>query len=100
MQDLQQDRGFHCQLDWGGGLLWLGLEAAQMADTRAGLALHQALQRHLAQLRGHATLVTSGLLRDQELCHFQPLERAIERVSQSLREKFDPRGILNPGRMR
>ena len=100
MQDLQQDRGFHCQLDWGGGLLWLGLEAAQMADTRAGLALHQALQRHVAQLRGHATLVTSGLLRDQELCHFQPLERAIERVSQSLREKFDPRGILNPGRMR
>ena len=100
MQDLQQDRGFHCQLDWGGGLLWLGLEAAQIADTRAGLALHQALQRHVAQLRGHATLVTSGLLRDQELCHFQPLERAIERVSQSLREKFDPRGILNPGRMR
>ena len=100
MQDLQQDRGFHCQLDWGCGLLWLGLEAAQMADTRAGLALHQALQRHVAQLRGHATLVTSGLLRDQELCHFQPLERAIERVSQSLREKFDPRGILNPGRMR
>jgi len=100
MQGLQQDRGFHCQLDWGGGLLWLGLEAAQMADTRAGLALHQALQRHVAQLRGHATLVTSGLLRDQELCHFQPLERAIERVSQSLREKFDPRGILNPGRMR
>ena len=100
MQDLQQDRGFHCQLDWGGGLLWLGLEAAQMADTRAGLALHQALQRHVAQLMGHATLVTSGLLRDQELCHFQPLERAIERVSQSLREKFDPRGILNPGRMR
>ena len=100
MQGLQQDRGFHCQLDWGGGLLWLGLEAAQMADTRAGLALHQALQRHVAQLRGHATLVTSGLLRDQELFHFQPLERAIERVSQSLREKFDPRGILNPGRMR
>jgi len=100
MQGLQQDRGFHCQLDWGGGLLWLGLEAAQMADTRAGLALHQALQRHVAQLRGHATLVTSGLLRDQELCHFQPLERAIERVSQSLHEKFDPRGILNPGRMR
>ena len=100
MQGLQQDRGFHCQLDWGGGLLWLGLEAAQMADTRAGLALHQALQRHVAQLRGHATLVTSGLLRDQELCHFQPLERAIERVSQSLREKFDPRDILNPGRMR
>ena len=100
MQGLQQDRGFHCQLDWGGGLLWLGLEAAQMADTRAGLALHQALQRHVALLRGHATLVTSGLLRDQELCHFQPLERAIERVSQSLREKFDPRGILNPGRMR
>jgi glycolate oxidase FAD binding subunit len=70
-----------------------------MADAQAGLALHQALQTHVAQLSGHATLVKSGLLRDQELCHFQPLGRAIEHVSQTLREKFDPRGILNPGRM-
>ena len=99
MQNLQHDRGFHCQLDWGGGLIWLGLEAAQMSDLQAGLALHQALQRHVAQLRGHATLMTSGLLRDQDLCHFQPPERAIERVSQSLRKTFDPRGILNPERM-
>jgi glycolate oxidase FAD binding subunit len=99
VQNLQQDRGFHCQLDWGGGLIWLGLEAAQMSDVQAGLALHQALQRHVTQLRGHATLMTSGLLRDQDLCHFQPPERAIERVSQSLRKTFDPRGILNPERM-
>ncbi|MDB2501014.1 FAD-binding protein [Planktomarina temperata] len=99
MQDLQKEPGFHCQLDWGGGLIWLGLEAAQIANAQAGLALHQALQTHVAQLSGHATLVKSGLLRDQELCHFQPLGRAIEHVSQTLREKFDPRGILNPGRM-
>ena len=99
MQNLQKEPGFHCQLDWGGGLIWLGLEAAQMADAQAGLALHQALQTHVAQLSGHATLVKSGLLRDQELCHFQPLGRAIEHVSKTLREKFDPRGILNPGRM-
>jgi glycolate oxidase FAD binding subunit len=99
MQDLQKEPGFHCQLDWGGGLIWLGLEAAQIANAQAGLALHQALQTHVAQLSGHATLVKSGFLRDQELCHFQPLGRAIEHVSQTLRKKFDPRGILNPGRM-
>ena len=99
MQELNQERGFHCQLDWGGGLIWLGLEAAQMSDVQAGLALHQALQKHVTQLRGHATLMSSGLLRDQNLCHFQPPERAIERVSQSLRKTFDPRGILNPERM-
>jgi len=99
MQELNQERGFHCQLDWGGGLIWLGLEAVQIADAQAGLALHHALQTYVAQLGGHATLLTSNLLRDQELRHFQPLGPAIERVSQTLREKFDPRGILNPGRM-
>ena len=99
MQELNQERGFHCQLDWGGGLIWLGLEAVQIADAQAGQALHHALQTLVAQLGGHATLLTSDLLRDQELCHFQPLGPAIERVSQTLREKFDPRGILNPGRM-
>ena len=99
MQELHQERGFHCPLDWGGGLIWLGLEAVQIADAQAGLALHHALETHVAQLGGHATLLTSNLLRDQELRHFQPLGPAIERVSQTLREKFDPRGILNPGRM-
>ena len=99
MQELNQERGFHCQLDWGGGLIWLGLEAVQIADAQAGLALHHAVQALVAQLGGHATLLTSDLLRDQELRHFQPLGPAIERVSQTLREKFDPRDILNPGRM-
>jgi len=38
-------------------------------------------------------------LREQNIFHFQPLSRAIEIVTQTLRGKFDPRGILNLGRM-
>ncbi|MDT2076811.1 MAG: FAD-binding protein [Planktomarina sp.] len=99
MQDLQKDIGFKCQLDWGGGLLWLGLDVKQLSDVPFGLQLHKALQGAVGQLGGHTTLMKSGILSTQDIPHFQPLSRAVEIVSQNLRSKFDPRGILNPGRM-
>lgn len=99
MQDLQKDIGFKCQLDWGGGLLWLGLDFKQLCDVPFGLQLHKALQGAVGQLGGHTTLMKSGILSTQDIPHFQPLSRAVEIVSQNLRSKFDPRGILNPGRM-
>jgi glycolate oxidase FAD binding subunit len=99
MQDLQKDVGFKCQLDWGGGLLWLGLDAKQLGDFPVGLQLHKVLQGAVGQLGGHATLMKSSILSGQDIPHFQPLSRMVEIVSQTLRSKFDPRGILNPGRM-
>ena len=99
MQELQKDFGFKCQLDWGGGLLWLGLGSEQLGDFSACVQLHNALQETVAQLGGHATLMKSGILQEQQISHFQPLSRAIEVLTQTLRSKFDPRGILNLGRM-
>ena len=99
MKELQKDYGFSCQLDWGGGLMWLGLDAKQARDLPACVQLHNALQGTVAQSGGHATLIKSGILREQNIFHFQPLSRAIEMVTQTLRGKFDPRGILNLGRM-
>ena len=99
MHEFQKDFGFKCQLDWGGGLLWLGLDAEQLGDLPACVQLHNALQGTVAQSGGHATLIKSGILREQNIFHFQPLSRAIAIVTQTLRGKFDPRGILNLGRM-
>ena len=99
MQNLQKDNAFKCQLDWGGGLLWLGLDAKQLSNFTFVLQLHKALQGAVGQLGGHATLMKSGTLSTQDIPHFQPLSRAVEIISQTLRSKFDPHGILNPGRM-
>ena len=71
------------QYDWGGGLIW--------ASTNAGRNLRAAL----GDFDGHATLIRGNT----DLPTFQPESPALAAISQGLRTKFDPRGILNPGMM-
>ncbi len=66
--------------DWGGGLIWtLMLEGR---DPRAVMGA------------GHATLV-----RGSGHARFQPEPAPLAAISAGLRQKFDPRGILNAGLM-
>lgn len=67
-------------LDWAGGLLWALAPAG--TDLRAGL------------VSGHATVV-----RGSARPVFQPESAAIAALSAGLRQRFDPRNILNTGRM-
>ena len=71
--------------DWGGGRIW--------ALTPQG----QDMRR--AGLDGHATLVRASDETRQALSVFQPEPLALKKISQGLRDRFDPRGILNPGLM-
>ena len=78
-------------LDWGGGLVWWSCPATVAASD---------VVRHVAAAAGgHATLVRApdGLKADVPVFHPQPAGRAA--LSRRVREGFDPRGILNPGRM-
>ncbi|MBS1301089.1 FAD-binding protein [Loktanella sp. SALINAS62] len=75
------------QMDWGGGLIWLGGDDAT--------ALLRAAQAVCADLGGHAT----GIKGDFASPRFQPEPAAVAAISAGLRAKFDPRGILNPGVM-
>lgn len=72
-------------LDWGGTQRWL------ISDAGA-----QTLRAAAAAAGGHATAFR-GADRDGEVFH--PLEPGIEVLHRRLKEAFDPRGILNPGRM-
>lgn len=73
--------------DWGGGLIWALMPSG--VDARARLGAFQ----------GHATLVRASAETKAALGVFQ-LERAeIAVLTQGLRNRFDPRGILNPGLM-
>jgi glycolate oxidase FAD binding subunit len=79
--------------DWGGGLVWLLVE--EPGDAGAG-----AVRAATARLGGHATLVRSSAATRAAVEVFEPEPEALARVSAGLRAKFDPHGILNPGRMR
>ncbi|MBR9844540.1 MAG: glycolate oxidase subunit GlcE [Rhodobacteraceae bacterium] len=76
-------------LDWGGGLVWMLMEEAEVARVRA----------EVARLGGHATLVRAPEAVRAKGAVFQPEPAPIEAISRGLRAKFDPRGILNPGLM-
>lgn len=80
--------------DWGGGLAWLELADAAGEDAGADL-----LRATLARFGGHATLVRAGEDIRARVDVFQPQPAAIAAITRGLKQKFDPRGILNPGLM-
>ncbi|MCF2871020.1 FAD-binding protein [Octadecabacter sp. G9-8] len=73
-------------LDWGGGLIWVATPAG--TDLRATMAVD-----------GHATLVRASTQTRAALPVFHPENPTVTALSQGLRAKFDPRGILNAGLM-
>ncbi|SFU00355.1 glycolate oxidase subunit GlcE [Mesorhizobium sp. YR577] len=77
--------------DWQGGLVWLRLQADPEAD------LLRRLVRKFGG--GHATLVRANHSLRASLAVFEPQPQALAGLSARLKEQFDPKGILNPGRM-
>ncbi|MBY0226650.1 MAG: FAD-binding protein [Hyphomicrobium sp.] len=78
--------------DWSGGLVWL--EIPDCADAGAA-----DIRRAVAIAGGHSTLIRAREAVRREVEVFQPQAPAIEKLSRGLKRAFDPRGLLNPGRM-
>jgi glycolate oxidase FAD binding subunit len=79
--------------DWGGGLAWLLIDE----EGDAGAA---AIRAATGRLGGHATLVRASAATRAAIEVFEPEPPSLARISAGLRARFDPAGILNPGRMR
>ncbi len=73
--------------DWGGGLIWALVDEG--TDVR----------KRLKKFKGHATLVRANTETFKRFAKFQPEPVPIAAITAGLRNKFDPRGILNPGLM-
>lgn len=110
--DLWQTLGADVAMDWGGGLMWFAVRDTDAQDTsgqfdtddphdlHTGLGLiHSVLQDYVSQTGAHATLIKAPKEVRAAVPVFQPENPTVTALSQGLRAKFDPRGILNPGLM-
>jgi len=83
-------------LDWGGGLLWLAV--AEHGDAGAG-TIRAAIGGVDGRGTGHATLVKGSPALRRAVPVFEPQPEALAALSRRVKEAFDPKRILNPGRL-
>ena len=76
--------------DWAGGLIWAALPAADdggAARVRAAVG------------DGHATLVRAPAATRAAVPVFEPQDPGLAALTRRVKESFDPKGVLGPGRM-
>jgi glycolate oxidase FAD binding subunit len=89
---IAQRDGAKVLYDWAGGLLWLTLAASDDAGAaRIGPAV--------AAAGGHATLIRAPASMRAAIGVFAPQEAGLAALTKRVKESFDPKGVLNPGRM-
>jgi glycolate oxidase FAD binding subunit len=78
--------------DWAGGLVWVGMPVEDEPDAAA-------IRSAVASIGGHATLVRAPVAARAANDVFPPQDAGLAALSKRVKESFDPRGVLNPGRM-
>ena len=78
--------------DWAGGLIWVALGASDDADAAL-------VRRAVAVTGGHATLIRAPASVRAAIDVFAPQDAAVAALTKRVKESFDPKGVLNPGRM-
>ena len=91
-QALARKTGGDVIYDWGGGLIWAALPPA--ADAHAAL-----LRQRLKPIGGHATLVRATDQVRTTVDVFHPQDAGVAALGRRVKASFDPKNILNRGRM-
>jgi glycolate oxidase FAD binding subunit len=81
-----------CYYDWAGGLIWLALPAADDAGAAR-------VRRAVAASGGHATLIRAPAAVRAAVPVFAPQDEGVAALTRRIKESFDPKGVLNAGRM-
>jgi glycolate oxidase FAD binding subunit len=89
---LSQETGGDVFYDWGGGLIWAALPPGP--DAHAAV-----VRQHVNALGGHATLVRASDELRRKVDVFHPQPAGLAALSERVRQSFDPKSILNRGRM-
>ena len=82
--------------DWAGGLVWLALK--DEGDAGAAI-IRAAIESTPSARNGHATLVRASETVRSSVAVYQPQARTLAALTKRIKESFDPKHILNPGRM-
>ncbi len=83
--------------DWGGGLIWLAVASAEGGE--AAQSMERAVRGAVGRAGGHALLVRAPAAVRAAVPVFHPQPEALARLTTRIKEGFDPRRVLNPGRM-
>jgi glycolate oxidase FAD binding subunit len=78
--------------DWGGGLIWVAMPLADEPDAAA-------IRAAVSAVGGHATLIRAPAAVRAAVDVFAPEDPASRALARRVKESFDPKGVLNPGRM-
>ncbi len=78
--------------DWAGGLIWLAVEGVE--DAAQGV-----VRGAVAGGGGHATLIRAPEEIRRRVPVFHPRDPGLAALNARVKKGFDPRGILNPGRL-
>lgn len=90
---LARETGGDVIYDWGGGLIWAALPPK--ADAHA-----PAVRARSNAVGGHATLIRAAEDVRRDVDVFHPQAPGIAALSERVRASFDPKTILNRGRLR
>jgi glycolate dehydrogenase FAD-binding subunit len=78
--------------DWGGGLIWVAMPFPDDPDAAA-------IRSAVAKVGGHAVLIRAPAAVRAAVDVFAPEESGLRALTKRVKESFDPKGVLNPGRM-
>jgi glycolate oxidase FAD binding subunit len=91
-QALARDTGGDVLYDWGGGLIWAALPPKP--DAQAAL-----VRERVNAVGGHATLLRASEQVRRNVDVFHPQQAGLAALSERVRHSFDPKNILNRGRL-
>ena len=91
-EQLARDTGGDVIYDWGGGLIWAALPPK--ADAQAAL-----VRERVNAVGGHATLLRASEQVRRNIDVFHPQPGGLAALGERVRNSFDPKNILNRGRL-
>jgi glycolate oxidase FAD binding subunit len=91
-QALARDSGGDVIYDWGGGLIWAALPPRP--DAQAAM-----VRQRVDAAGGHATLIRASEQVRRAVDVFHPQAGGVAALGERVRHSFDPKNILNRGRL-
>jgi glycolate oxidase FAD binding subunit len=89
---LARDTGGDVIYDWGGGLIWAAVPPKP--DAQAAL-----VRQRVNEAFGHATLLRASDEVRRDVDVFHPQAGGLAELAERVRQSFDPKNILNRGRL-